>query len=131
MAIKIAQKSAALYQDFVNQGLITVYNKGSKYELVENGILNEKPIPLAMTEEAVESESGKEYKYGSLLRLNTGTPLLDKDFPFQTKAEREAYQNAGAKAAVNIGMFRLKETITTENGKVIPAGHISLRAFMA
>ena len=131
MAIKIASKAAALYADFVNQGLIVPYSKGSKYELVENGILNEKPVPKSMTEEVEASINGVEYKYGSMLRLSTGTPLLDKDFPFQNKEEKEKYLESGAKAALQVGMFRLKETIVTSSGKTIPAGYISLRVFMA
>lgn len=35
------------------------------------------------------------------------------------------------KSGVNIGMFRLKEAIVTSDGKTIPAGRISLRAFVA
>lgn len=131
MAIKIAPKAAALYAEFVANNQLVPYSKGSKYELVENGVLNEKPILKSATEEVTESESGKEYQYGSMLRVQTGTPMLDKDFPFQTKAEREKYQEAPAKSGVNIGMFRLKETIVTSDGKTIPAGRISLRAFVA
>jgi hypothetical protein len=131
MAIKIAQKSGQLLQQYVSEGLIKRYEKGGKYELVQDGILNEKPIPMTMTDEAEESASGKPYAYGSLLRLNTNTPIIDGDYAFRTKADREAYQNAGAKAGVNLGIFRLKENVTTDLGKVIPAGTISLRAFMA
>lgn len=131
MAIKIAKKSSALYADFVNQGLITEYRKGSKYELIKDGVLNETPIPLKSTEEVTESESGKKYKYGSMLRVNCGTALLDKDFPFHGESERKNYQKAPAESGVNIGMFRLKESVTTTDGKVIPAGRISLRAFIA
>ena len=131
MAIKIAQKAGQLFQAFVNEGKIKRYEKGGKYELVKDGILNEAPIPLKMTKEAVEAPSGKPYQYGSFLRLNTNTPVIDGDYPFRTKTDRDAYLNAGAKAGVNLGIFRLKETITTDSGKVIPQGTISLRVFMA
>ena len=121
--IQFVKSAKELYQNLVKSGTLAVVTGKANYTLVEP--LLKVPISKEMVSLETTSRSGREYKYGEMVRIDTDEPILaSQDFPF-AHGEKTKFEECDD---IMIGIYRLQEDIKNEDGSIkVPAGKHSLR----